>query len=339
MKLSPRDVEGFLKKPQGAALVYGPDYGLRKEREEALVEAFLGAKPDPMSVAEISADSLKDDPRALFDELSSLGFFASKKVVRVSEAGDFMTSMMKETVTAARDGIFLLVSAGDLGPSSSLRKLFEGAAAAASIACYRDEGEGLRAMITRTLAAEGFGADREALAYLAANLGEDRMITRSELEKLMAYMGAEKSIRLEHAEAALENGGSGDLSALALSVADGNAGMVENSLSRLFAEKISSIAILRAVSRHFVRLAEASSAMETGESAESAVAALRPPVFFKQAEKFKSQLRVWRVDAIKTALSLLLAAEMECKKNSSLQESLCRNGILGVVRRYKLQNS
>ena len=86
----------------------------------------------------------------------------------------------------------LVVEAGDIGGKAELVKVFESAAGAGVFACYRDNERDLGPLIAAHLKAGGYGIARDALAYLSERLGGDRGVTRSELDKLMLYLGEPK---------------------------------------------------------------------------------------------------------------------------------------------------
>ena len=81
-------------------------------------------------------------------------------------------------------------SAGELPGSSPLRRVFEAAPDAAAIGCYPDTPRERGAVIADALRAHRITASIDAAEYLVEHLGNDRLVTRSELEKLVLYAGA-----------------------------------------------------------------------------------------------------------------------------------------------------
>ena len=113
------------------------------------------------------------------------------------------------------------------------------------------------------------------------------------------------------------------LSDLAFSAASGDAARLDRSFSRCLMEDIATIAILRAVAGHFLRLQIGAENMRGGDTPEQAMKALRPPVFFKVQDQFRGQLQRWRGPQIAKALSLLLNAERECKRTGAPDLAIC----------------
>ena len=103
-------------------------------------------------------------------------------------------------------------------------------------------------------------------------------------------------------------------------VAEGDIRALSRAHDKLGAEGIPAVAILRAAQRHFMRLHLCSGLVAAGQNAESAMGALRPPVFWKEKDTFRAQLRRWPLDRLGAALGRLLDAEIACKTASQTAE-------------------
>ncbi|GBQ53968.1 hypothetical protein AA0498_2034 [Acidomonas methanolica] len=68
-------------------------------------------------------------------------------------------------------------------------------------------------------------------------------------------------------------------------------------------------------------------AVESGVSRAEAVKALRPPVFFKRAERFDVALDRWNGPALRRALAETQALELACKQTGSPDLVLCRRHV------------
>jgi len=69
MKLAAARIPALLRDPSGidAALIYGEDAGLVRERADALAHAVLGPTPDPFRLAELGDDA----PKRLAEEATA----------------------------------------------------------------------------------------------------------------------------------------------------------------------------------------------------------------------------------------------------------------------------
>ena len=192
MKLDKAKLDRVLKSPDsiGALLFYGPDEGLAHEYAGLAQKAVLGAGDDPFRLAELTPDDLKGDGARLADELNAISMLGGRRVVRIAQASNMIAEQIETAIAGQVPGSALLVvEAGDIGSKAELVKVFESADGAGVFACYRDNEAQLGPLIAAHLKAGGYGIARDALAYLAERLGGDRGVTRSELDKLMLYLG------------------------------------------------------------------------------------------------------------------------------------------------------
>ncbi len=337
MKIQPREAEAFCAKPpEGlvAVLVYGPDGGLVRERAEKLRASVVPDADDPFRLIEISADEMKSDPARLRDEAQAMAFGGGRRVIKLRGAGDSLAKLFQEFLGAPLGDALVVVESGDLAPRG-LRKAFESAKNAAAVACYRDEGEGLRTLIRQHLGAANLQVAPDALDYLAARLGGDRRLTRLELDKLVLYVGnaAPRSVDIEAAQAVVGDSAERTLDDLVLAVGAGDLSAALRDLGRAWAEGVAPITLLRAASRHMQRLHLLAGAIAAGAPPAEAVKRLRPPVFWKQQSAVASQARTWSSDRLGWALSRLLETEAACKRTGAPAELLAERVLVELTAR------
>ncbi|MBT5049262.1 MAG: DNA polymerase III subunit delta [Rhodospirillaceae bacterium] len=343
MKIAANAAEGFVAAPPDgvrAVLLYGPDVGLVQERAVRLARAIVDDPKDPFRIADLPAATLRADPALLSDEAAAMTLAGGRRVVRVREATDTIAGILSDFLSAPASGdALVVVEAANLGPRSKLRKAFEGAKDAAALACYADEGRSLEAVIRDTLGRNGLGVSPDAMTYLCANLGSDRLLSRAELEKLSLYMGIEGG-EVSLADAALSVGDSAQMTLddIAFAVGNGDTKKLPGLLDRAQQEGTAAVSLIRVVSRHFQRLHLVSGLVETGSNMESALKSLRPPVFFKQAAAFQAQVRRWNPARLSAALDALSDAERASKTtgmpaDSITHQTLLRLSVMGRGRR------
>jgi DNA polymerase-3 subunit delta len=333
MKISARNVETFLAgvdESLAAVLVYGPDTGLVRERADRLAAAIAGDVADPFRVSEVTSERLREQPSLLVDEAASLTFGGGRRVVRLRAAGDAQAGLVAAFLKSAVGGGLLIAESEELGPRSSLRQLFEAADNAAALPCYRDEGADLARFIAEELRSAGLQLADDARDYLGSALGGDRGITRRELEKLVAYMGAAGGDRVELADALACVGDNAALSLddLIIATGSGDLAAVERLTTRVLQEGTSPVSILRAGGRHFLRLHLLAAA--PGDR-ERVMRSFRPPVFWKFAPVMEDQARRWAPARLHQALSRLTRAEADCKTTGAPAETLCRRALLEIA--------
>jgi DNA polymerase-3 subunit delta len=336
VKIQGRSIAAYLRKPDArarATLLYGPDQGLVRERAEALVRGVVPDPKDPFRLASLSAAELADDPARLADEAAAIPFFGGRRAIRVSGVGDRAVAAIENFLAAPPAGDALVViEAGDLSPRSTLRRLFEDADNAAAIACYADAPEALEELIEQVFVQAGHRIDAEAVDYLKANLGADRGLTRSELDKLVTYMGSKPAtVRLADAEAVVGDSGASKIDDICFAATAGDSVAVEKAFGRAIGEGESPVSILRAAQRHLQRLQILVDTVARGASARDAVQRLRPPVIFIVASRLQPQIQLWDEARARRAIELLTDAEIDCKSTGLPDEAICRRVLLAIA--------
>ncbi len=345
MIIKPRAVTGFLRNPSPmarAVLVFGRDEGMVREYVETLMNTVVEDRRDPFRVADIRADSLKDDRARLADEAAAISMTGGRRVIRVRAATNAHTGLFVDFLANPPGDALVVVEGGDLAKSSALRKAFEEADYGAVLPCYSDEGVDLEHMIVDHLRERhGLRADSGAVSFLAERLGSDRMLTRQELDKLALYMGPghpgtngtseSKTITVEDAQEAVGDSAAVQLDQIVFAAAGGELPILDRALARHLNAGESPIPVLRALSRHLERLQLVRAATDNGQPLNGVLKTLRPPVFFKQEKAFTRQARLWSGELLKTALQITLDAELDCKTTGLPAETVCGRALLRIA--------
>ncbi len=326
MKILPQNIASFIKNPPTAilgVLIYGPDSGLVSENLRLLSQAIVDDIHDPFRVAELSYDSIKDSPALLADELASLSLTGGRRVVRVKDAPASLPTAVQKILENMTGDSLLLITSGELPPTSSLRKFVENAKHLAALPCYKEEGAAIHHVISSHLKQHGFTYDAAVLPLLADFLAGDRLVIMQEVDKLMLYMGTSSHVSADDVLACVGEPLEVSLDAMCADIASGKTADIQVELSRLYRENTSPITIIRAISRYFLRLHQAKMLVVNGTPAAQAIQSLKPPVFFKQVPLFTQQLHKWTPEKLMHAIRSLAQLEAECKKTGQPAQLLC----------------
>lgn len=330
--MKPKNADVFIKavpREVRAVLIFGPDDGLVRERAQTLAKLTVPDITDPFNVTELSASSLKDDAARLADEMGAQSLMGGRRLVRIRDAEDATAAAAQNLFGQMPPGdSFLIVEAGDLRPTSPLRKLFEGAETAAALACYESNARDLVKLAGEQLKASGINVSSDALTLLANLLASDRGVARQEIEKLITYAGPNGKLSLEDVAAAIGDSATLDMDAPAWAAGDGNHIALDRSLERLYGDGMSPVAILRAAQRHFIRLY---AVVASTEPIPVAMKALRPPVFWKDEDRFSSQASRWKRPQLELVLQRLHQAEAQCKTTGLRDITMCARALMATA--------
>jgi DNA polymerase III subunit delta len=314
-----------------AALVFGPDAGLVRERSETLLKTIVEDLSDPFRVSDLDEGALSADPARLADEAAAISMLGGRRVVRVRAASNTLAKVFESFLDDPKGDALVVVEAGDLAKGSALRKLFEEADNAAALPCYADSQRDLAEVVRDSLRAEGLSITPEALGDAVSRLGSDRGMTRRELEKLALYARGQKEITLDDVRAILGDEAEVRVEEACDAAGRGDLKRLDLTLERLWASDISPVAVLRQAMGHFQRLLLVQAEAARGDSLDFAMKKLRPPVHFSRADSFKAQARSWNEARLGEALDLLLDAEALCKTTAVPAEAAAARVLFNVA--------
>jgi DNA polymerase III subunit delta len=327
-------ISAFLERPDPeirAALLHGPDSGLVRERADRLARLVCPELSDPFRVADLAGADLADDPARLADEAAQLSLSGGRRVVRVRGAGDGQAKIFLGFLVAPAGDALVVVEAGELARSSALRRAFEGSPRAAAIGCYPDAARERTAVIREGLGTHRITASSDALHYLVEHLGGDRLLTRSEIEKLAVYVGEGGRVELDDARSSVGDSAALDLDDAVMAAAEGDAARLERVLDRIFQEGSSPVTVVRAALRHLQRLQPLAALVAAGTPVGEAMRGARPPIFYRNEESFRRQLGRWSEARLRVQLDRLARAERNMKQTGFPAEAVCREALSALV--------
>ena len=328
MKLAPNQVAAFLKAPGGTrvVLLHGDDEGLVRTRADALALGVLGAKDDPFRLAWLGPE----DHGRLLEEATAIAMLGGRRVVRVRNPTDTLTPLVQQVLEGPGDALVLL-EAGGLR-KGKLQTLVEAAPHAAALPCYPEEPGARRTTIAGALAAANVRADADALDWLRDHLGGDHAGTLREVEKLILYAGEDRRLDLDAVRDCIGDQGAGSLDDALYSATAGRTEAADLALERTMAEGTAPVGVVRATIAHLTRMHLARGRMDEGASAKDAVAAIRPPVFWKRQSDLAQALPAWPTPRLSTALAEARRAELACKTTGAPDDAIARRLVLALAR-------
>ncbi|CAN1723495.1 DNA polymerase III subunit delta [Hyphomicrobium sp. 1Nfss2.1] len=312
-----------------AVLFYGTDVGLVAERAQKL--AALVAARDTGEIVRLDDSDLDTDPDRLAVELQTIPMFGGSKVVRVSAGRKINAAALQPLIDSNTLAATLIVEAGNLKPSDSMRALFEKSATAAAVACYGDEAADIEGLIREVLQAHGLGITSDARELLVARMGADRVMSRGEIEKLALYASGKHEVDAADIEAIV-----GDASELAIdrtlnAAVSGDGKRAIEEFSRAVASGESPQMVIAALQRALQRLHRIRTDLDAGASFEDVMRQQRPPVHFKQKDALGLQCRMWSSPRLTHVLKRTAAAAKAARLNSALEEAITEELLLAVA--------
>jgi DNA polymerase-3 subunit delta len=330
--LKAHEVARFLSRPdltEGIFLAYGPDAGLVRETAQRLIRQLGGDDPEAVSLVTLDGAEVDADPSILAVEARTLSLFGGKRIVRVRGASKSLVM----TLTELRDdpsGAAIVLEAGNLAPRDALRALVEAAKLGRALPCYPDSDETLQALIRETFNQQGIRVDADVVVTLREILGNDREITRRELEKLTLYAAQSKVLTREDVLLLCADNGMLVIDAIVDATGSGHAEKLELALNRALSSAVDPQRLLAMCSIHFANLRRWRSEVDGGKSPRMVLDNLRPKPHFSRAATLEQQLRLWSDSALATASERILQATADSRRRPGLAEAALRRALLAI---------
>jgi len=330
--LKAHEVARFLARPdltEGIFLAYGPDGGLVRETAQRLIRHLSGDDPASANVTIFDGPELDAEPGRLITEARSISLFGGKRIIRVRSAGKALVMPLTEL----RDdpgGTAIVLEAGNLTPRDAIRALVEAAKLGRALPCYPDTDETLTKLMQETFNQAGIRTDSDVIPTLREILGNDREITRRELEKLSLYAASTKTLTREDVLTLCADNGALAIDAILDATGGGHAEKLEMALNRALAASINPQQLLSMLTSHFAGLRRWRVEVDGGKSARAVLDGVKPKPHFSRVGQLEQQLRLWSEPALATAADRLLHATSDSRRKPALAETILRRTTLAL---------
>lgn len=316
MNIKPEQVDGLLKSlPSNirGVVIYGSNEGMIATLSQQFIRAVSPDIYDAFHVSYLDMAVVSGDIGALYAEFNAQSLMGGRRVVVIKDATNVLTKPLKELLSSSSSDSLLVITSSSLKTKDSLAVMAKDESDFYGIGCYDDRDEDIVAFASKFMSQNGFKIDNTTFQLLCSRLSNDRKISANELDKLITYMGENKTISIDDVLRVISDTSASSQEDLCYFVALGQTEKAIASFNKLIFEGENPVSLIRTLSYHFMKLLDCVVKIESGETADKVVFGLRPPLMFFRKNAFLSQLRLWNRNRIMNALSLLYQTERECK--------------------------
>ncbi len=321
------DADRFINHPPPGVflyLVFGTDSGLVAERMRTILVRAVDDPKDAFQLMRFAGDDIASDPLRLLDEANAVPMFGGRKAIGIEATGKSLVPAIEPLLKAPPRDCVVVLEGGALKRDHLLRKLLERERAAAAIECFPDSAQDVALLIDSELAAADLTIAPDAKELLLSLLGQDRLTTRSELEKLATYAHGAGRVEIAHVEAIVA-----DASALIVDHAvdgafRGDFTAIERTTERLFGENSDVNTLLGSALRHAMALHRARVAADAGMRGDGGFYGPRRG----QAEQ---QLRLWDAERLARIVTVLGEAVGRARREPRLAQAITMRSLWMVA--------
>lgn len=339
------DVERYLGAPDApirAALIYGRDIGVVRDRANQLAAKIAVRPDDPFDVALLTDGDLDSDAGRLEGELAAQSLMGGRRLVRLKLTTEKVgpdklaaEAMARHMAGELNPDAFFLIEAGVLGRESGLRKVCEKAAACATIPCYEDEPGDVARLVRDSLTKDGVSLTADALAVFVVRMPKERGVARQEIERLALFLGPGSGIVAtpQDLEGFLGVEPEASLADAAADAFGGRLAEAQSGLRRAAQEGEAGPAAVRAIGLYLGRLRRTLTLAKSGAGLQEAAKA--SGVFWKSEREFLRQARTWTLSELDRLQPEVLAADRACKTTGSPDHLIAERLALQIAGRAR----
>ncbi len=272
-------------------LLYGTDSSLVAAAQRRIALEWPGDE-EPV---QLKASDLRSDPAALESAYLGMSLFGGRRLIFLEGIEETHAPLLRQLFASEKAGNYVVLSAGNLNKSSTLRSAAESSRHVHSIVFFEETESQLSARAARGLQSNGLLPDEGVGVRLAMLSGGDRSVLEGEVEKLALYLKGADRVTLVDVDALSGNASAFDASDLLEAMIGGDLLSAERAMSAA-RDNDETGQMLMAIKWQLDRMQSVRLSYEQSNNWEQAFARARPPVFFKVKDRWKALLS--RVTAV-----------------------------------------
>ena len=323
---------GKYKEKVNFYLFYGENEGQKSETIESNFNNFTKE-----STFKYYEKDIIQNKQLFFENIFSKSFFENEKLIIISEVTDKILDLIIEVVEKNIDGIKIILIAKKLEKKSKIRSFFEKEKKVLIVPFYEDTTQNLITIAKRILNEKKINLSQEHLNLIIDRSQGDRISLKNELEKIIELNISKKKIELEDILKLTNLSENYSASELADNCLIKNEKKTINILNENISSNDDTILILKTFLYKLKRLRKLKQNVNQNNDIEKTINSFRPPIFWKDKEKIKQQIKIWDLNDIEEFIVDLNNTESLIKKNPQISNQIMNNMILDKIKKTNIQ--
>ena len=304
-------------------LLYGENEGHKKEIIE---EKFKKSYNENIYIYDES-EVIKNEEK-FFNTILSKSFFENEKLIIISRASDKINNIITEILEKKIDDLVIILNAGILEKKSKLRTLFEKNKKTTCVAFYEDNDQTLSAIVNKSFRDNKIQISQQLINLIVQRSRGDRQNLKNELQKIENYAKNKSKINSEDLLKLTNLAENYSVSELIDNCLAKNKKKTVKILNENNYSMEDCILIIRTFLIKSKRLLKLVIEIENKKNIDSIISSFKPPIFWKDKEIIKQQIKSWSHDNTKNLLYEINETELLIKKNSTNSINILSNFII-----------
>ncbi len=303
-------------------LLYGKNEGLKKETINLLI------KPKNIEISNFDEKDILENFNSFIESIRSKSLFEEEKIIIIKRSTEKSVNIIKEIENKNLEDVMIIINADSLDKKSKLRSFFEKDKKYVCIAFYPDNEETLSKVTYSFLREKKISLSPSSINLIIRRSNGNRETLLNELLKIESFtitgkqLNSEDIIKLtnlveEHSVSELIDNCLAKNTKKTINILNENNFNNDDCIliTRIFLNK----------SKKILRLTEE---FQSNNNLELTISKAKPPIFWKDKDITKQQIKKWNPDNLKKLIYKLNEIELDIKKNVNSSIHLITNFIL-----------
>ncbi len=315
-------LDAFKKK---IILMHGKNDGLKNEKIDEIINKNKQSKIERYEEKEIL-----DNKNVFFDNILNKSLFDDNKLIIINRSTDKLLIVLDDLLERNLLDITFIIIADILDKKSKLRSLFEKEKDLISIAFYTDTNETLIKLAQIFFREKNIPISFENINIIVNKCSGDRGNLNNELEKISSFSVDKKKLEIEDLMKLINLSENYSINELADTCLLKNKKKTINILCENNYGPEDNMLIIRTFLNKSKKLLNLLNDYEINKDLNKTILNAKPPIFWKDKDIIKQQLKIWKPEKIKEFICNLNELETQVKKVSLNPLYLISDFILDV---------
>jgi len=304
-------------------LLYGPNIGLIEDTIKNIFKPVFSRNVINYDEAEIL-----NNKEEFKEQIFNKSFFDDDKLIIINRATDKIFEIIKEIIDTEINDVKIIIKAGNLEKKTKIRNFFEKEKKTIITAFYEDNFQSLYQLVQKFIKENNIRISNEIINLIIERSKGNRINLNNELEKIFLFSKKNNIINFDSISKLTNLFENYDFAEIVDSCLLKNRKKTINILNENNPNSEDNILILRSFLFKLKRLKKLKTKMDNTKNIDQTLNTFKPPIFWKEKEVVKQQLKQRTLSDIKFLIKKVNNLELLIKKNSQTSGQILNNFIL-----------
>jgi len=302
-------------------------YGENEGQKEDIIKSNFNSYTKENTFKYYEKDIIQNK-QPFFDQIYSKSFFENEKLILIYDVTDKILELIEETIDSNISEIKIILLAKKLDKKSKIRNFFEKNKEILIVPFYEDTIQTLITIGKKILNDNKINLSQENLNLIIERSQGDRINLKNELEKIITLSKNKKKLETDDILKLTNLSENYSASELADNCLNKNRKKTLNILNENIPSSEDNILILKTFLYKLKRLRKLRINLDENNNLEKTINSFRPPIFWKDKDLIKQQIKKWKVDDIDKFIVEVNDTERLIKKNPQISNLILNDMIL-----------